>query len=462
MAQNIDVTEVVDGQRIGALLIGVMAVCILVTLADGYNISVASFAAPGIVRAFHIDRAALGALFSSSLWAGLIGPFGFGMLADRIGRRNGIILSTVMFGVFGLLSGLCTSLWPLIVTRFIAGVGMSGALAVTVATVNEFAPRRLRATCVTIVFSGTTIGSGLPGLVAPSLVAHYGWQSLFFVGGIVPVALAAAVYFLLPESPKFLCLRAGRREQLEQVLRRLQPQLLLTADSALVLGGEAGAERSSHAQLFQGKLAVLTPLLWLGAFLAMIVFHSFNSWLTTLLPDTGMSFAQASYSVALFQFVGTLGGWAVMRPVDRLGMLPCTILYVLAIPLIFALGAPGLVGTDLMLMCAAVGFCVLGLHFAQVSCISNIYPTAVRALGVGWFMLFARLGGAAGPLIVGMLVKRVPLRHLFQLATVPLIFGTLASVAVTVIYQAYYQKKAPAHPLVSVSGGLDGAKPGWE
>src|SRR6185312_5367826 len=139
---------------------------------------------------------------------------------------------------------------------------------------------------------------------------------------------------LLPESPKFLCLRSGRREVLERVLRRLQPQLSLPADSSLVLGGEAPAERSSHAQLFQGKLAALTPLLWLGAFLAMIVFHSFNSWLTVLLPDAGMSYAQATHTVALFQFIGTLGGWAIMRPVDKLGMLPCTILYVLSIPLI--------------------------------------------------------------------------------------------------------------------------------
>src|SRR6185437_11462074 len=132
-------------------------------------------------------------------------------------------------------------------------------------------------------------------------------------------------------------------------------------------------------------------------------------------------------------------------------------------PLILALGAPGLVGTNLMLLCSVAGFSLFGLHFAQVSCVSNIYPTSVRALGVGWFMLFARLGGAIGPLVVGALVARhVPLRNLFQLATVPLIVGTVASIAVTVIYQAYYQKKAPPATLAGVPGGLEGAKPGWE
>jgi AAHS family 4-hydroxybenzoate transporter-like MFS transporter len=313
---------------------------------------------------------------------------------------------------------------------------------------------------VTLVFSGTTIGSGLPGLVAAPLAARFGWQSLFFLGGIVPLLLAIAVYVLLPESPKFLALRPEKRESLARMLQRLEPQLSVSPDSQFVLGGEVRSERASHVQLFQGKLAALTPLLWFGAFVAMIVFHSFNSWLTILLPERGLSFEQASHTVALFQFVGTLGGWAIMRPLDKFGMLPCTILYVVSIPLILALGSPTLVGTNLMLLCSVAGFSLFGLHFAQVSCVSNIYPTSVRALGVGWFMLFARLGGAIGPLVVGMLVQQhVPLRHLFQLATVPLIVGTVASIAVTVIYQAYYQKKPAPDPLMPAVGsrGLGGA-----
>jgi len=78
-------------------------------------------------------------------------------------------------------------------------------------------------------------------------------------------------------------------------------------------------------------------------------------------------------------------------------------------------------------------------------------------------MLFARVGGAVGPWVVGQLVaQHVPLRHLFQLATLPLIVGTVASIAVTVIYQAYYQKKSPPAALAAVPGSLEGAKPGWE
>ena len=201
MRETIEVSGLIDNQRMGRYAIGVLVLCVLVTLADGYNISVTSFAAPQMVKAWSLNRAALGPLFSSSLIAGLIGPFLFGTLGDRFGRRGAIVASTVMIGVFGLVSGFCHSLTPLIVTRFIAGIGMSGALAVTVALINEFAPRRMRATFVTLVFSGTTIGSGLPGLIAPTLIARYGWPSLFLVGGAAPLLLAVVLLALLPESP---------------------------------------------------------------------------------------------------------------------------------------------------------------------------------------------------------------------------------------------------------------------
>ena len=467
---SLDVTQIVDRQPVSRFLLGVLFLCTLVTLADGYNISVIAFAAPAIVKAWHLDRSALGPLFSSSLVAGLIGPFLFGTLGDRIGRRSAMIAAVLIIGIFGVVSGYCTSVVQLIVTRFIAGIGMSGALAVTVAAVNEFAPRRLRATFVTIVFSGTTIGSGLPGLVAPSLMAAQGWQSLFFVGGVVPVVLAMAVYLLLPETPKFLCLRAigaqsrespeapeARRgatghEELVELLRRLDPQLQLPgppaaagADTRFFLSGEETSGASSIGQLFAGKLALLTPLLWFGAFVAMIVFHSFNTWLPTLLTDSGVSFEHASHMVVVFQFLGTLGGWVIARPLDRFGMAPCTILYALSIPAVASLGWPGHGDLMMTVLVALAGFCILGLHFAQVACVSSVYPTGVRAFGVGWFMLFARVGGALGPAIVGVLVgQHMSMSTLFYWATAPLAVGTVASVAVAVLYQANYHKKAGA------------------
>jgi len=124
-------------------------------------------------------------------------------------------------------------------------------------------------------------------------------------------------------------------------------------------------------------------------------------------------------------------------------MLPCTILYVASLPVMAALGYFGPANQNITLLVSVAGFCILGLHFAQVSCASSIYPTSVRGFGIGWFMLFARVGGAIGPAVVGALVgQHMSMTTLFYWATVPLALGLVASIAVTVLYQANYHKKA--------------------
>jgi MFS transporter, AAHS family, 4-hydroxybenzoate transporter len=447
MNRDIDLAEVLDRQTLGRPLLTIIVLCTLVTLADGYNISAAGFAAPGIVKDWGLSRASLGPLFSSSLLAGLVGPSLFGALAGRIGRRRAILIATVLFGVFGLLCAVCDSLTPLVTCRFFAGVGMSGALAATVANISEFAPRRLRATFVTIIFSGTTFGSGAIGLVAPFLTEHFDWQGIFVFGGAVTLLSAALVFLFLPESPKYLCLRESRHPELASVLRRLDPRFVFPARSRFVQTDEVNPPRVTYKPFFAGPLLLLTPLLWLGSFVGQVVFHSFNNWLPTLLTDSGLPYSHAATAVVLFQFAGTLGGWVIMRPLDRYGMLPCALLYLLSIPVVACLGLPGNSETMLMVLCSLAGFCVLGLHFAQVFCVSSIYPTAIRALGVGFFMLFARAGGSLGPYLVGVLSGRhVPVGRLFVLGTIPLAIGAVAAIAITVVYRAHFHKRNKSTP----------------
>lgn len=457
VAQGTNVSELLDVQRVGQLLISVLLLCTLVTLADGYNISIAAFAAPAIVKEWHLTRAALGPLFSSSLIAGLIGPYGFGVLGDRIGRRKAVLIAILIIGVFGIVCGLCTSLVPLVIARFCAGVGMSGALAVAVACINEYAPRRLRATFVTIVFSGTTFGSGIPGLTSAPLLAHFGWRSLFFVGGALPLLFAVAIYFWLPESPKHLCLKKDHHPRLDALLARLViPGYRRDAKGSFVLGGEVNTAGFTLRPFFIGPLLFLTPLLWFGSVVDQVVFHSFNNWLPTLLTDGGLPYAKAALASALFQFVGTASGWIIMRPLDRHGMLPCVILYALSIPVVAGLGMVGANETALLVLCSLAGFCVLGLHFAQVFCVSTIYPTSIRGAGIGAFMLFARVGGTIGPLAVSsLLAQHVTQRTLFELGAVPLAMGTVAAIAVMLIYRAHYLETPAPVVLGTGAAGMD-------
>src|SRR6476620_281313 len=177
VAQAVDLSPIIDRQKIGAFHVKLVIIAFLVVMADGYDIGAAAFAAPALIRAWHIRPEALGGMFSA-----------------------GICL-------FTLSSVLSHNLGTLIVLRFIAGVGISGVLPITTALVNEYSPRRVRATLFVLMFSGVTFGGGLPGIVAAKFMGTYGWQVLFWVCGIAPILVAILVYFTLPESIKFLSLR---------------------------------------------------------------------------------------------------------------------------------------------------------------------------------------------------------------------------------------------------------------
>ncbi len=134
----------------------------------------------------------------------------------------------------------------------------------------------------------------------------------------------------------------------------------------------------------------------------------------------------------------------IARPLDRLGMLPCTILYVLSIPVIASLGLPGHGATSWSRYWSRWrGFVSSGCISRRSPASAASIPTAVRAFGVGWFSVVRPCRRAlSGPSWSGVLVgQHMSMSTLFYWATLPLALGTVASIVVTVLYQANYHKR---------------------
>ena len=436
MQDVVDVGRLIDQRRLGAFHWWLVGMAFLIMMLDGFDIGAAAFAAPELVREFHVSRASLGPLFSASLVAGLFGPPIFGFLSDRFGRKPVIIGGAMYFGLLTLASVVATSFNQLIELRFIAGIGISGMLPIVVALVNEYAPRRVRATLVVVCFCGVTLGGGLPGVVSSLFMEQYGWRLLFWIGGLMPMLVAVMLIFALPESLKFLALTPARRPRLLRVLRRVAPEIEVGPQTRFVVGGEEQHAKFSVAALFHGKLALLTPLFWASNFLSLLVFYFVNQWTPTLLGSAGISPAQAAIATSLFQFGGTIGGFVIMRPLDKWGFFP--------VPLLFGIGAPVLVGIALageapalvMVLMFLAGFCLLGLQFGNIACETMIYPTAIRSWGVGSCFAVGRLGSALGPLIGGVLIgMQLTPQSLFLIAAVPLVLGCLIGIAIVPTYR---------------------------
>ena len=173
---------------------------------DGFDTQAIGYVAPALAKEWGLTKAALGPVFSAGLFGLMIGALLFGPLADRIGRKKIIIFSTLAFGIGTLATAFVHDVNALLAIRFLTGLGLGGAMPNAVAMTSEFNPRRRRATMVMIMFCGFSVGAALGGFLAAALIPHFGWRSVFVVGGVVPLLLAPILALRLPESVRFLVL----------------------------------------------------------------------------------------------------------------------------------------------------------------------------------------------------------------------------------------------------------------
>jgi AAHS family 4-hydroxybenzoate transporter-like MFS transporter len=442
---TIDVTAVLDRQKITAFNIRLVILAFLVMMTDGYDLGAAAFAGPGLIKEWGLRGPELGVLLSSSLAAGFFGPPLLGYLADRFGRKRIIVGGAFAFGLFSLAAVATTSLNQLVLTRVLAGVALAGMLPIMVSLINEFAPKQARATMVVLMFTGVTFGGGLPGLIAAKFMATHGWRILFWVGGLAPLAIATVLMVMLPESVKYLTLHPARRAELVALLKRIDGMLQIGPDTRFIITGEQNRPRFRIGALLEGPLAVLTPLYWLSNLVCLMVFYFINQWMPTVLSSSGVTIEQAAIATTLFQFGGTLAGLLSMRFLDNVGFLPVPILFACAIPIVIGIGVPGLPPAALIALVASAGFCLLGLQFGNIATEANIYPTYIRAWGIGSNFAVARIGGALGPLLGGMAFgARMPAQQIFAIAAAPLAVGLIVALLIVPRYRGQLQRQQSA------------------
>jgi AAHS family 4-hydroxybenzoate transporter-like MFS transporter len=439
----VDITRVLDDQKIGPFQIRLLILSFIVMMIDGYDIGAAAFAGPSLIREWSLRGPELGVLFSATLISGLIGSPLLGYLSDRFGRKRIIVYASLYFGLLTTCAVLATSVQSLTLLRFFAGIGIAGMLPVVVALNNEFAPRGFRATMVVLMFTGVTFGGGLPGLVAAKFIPTLGWHVLFWAGGIGAVVISLLLAFTLPESVKYLALKPERRDDLVKTLAAIQPDIAIGPDTQFVITGEENQPKFRMSALFEGRLALLTPLFWISNAICLMVFYFINQWMPTLLATDGIPVAHAAIATTLFQFGGTLAGLVTMRLLDKHGFVPVPVLFALAIPVVALIGLRGFPEGVVITLIAAAGFCLLGLQFGNIASEANVYPTYIRTWGVGSCFAAGRVGSAIGPLTGGYLfAKHVPLQETLFIAAVPLFIGLVASIAIVPLYRKQIESEA--------------------
>ncbi len=367
----------------------------LVWLVASASLIAASGVYPALLGRWDLDPQFVGLWGSATLTGMLAGGIIGGLLADRFGRKPVLAASAALLGPVNAAQALLGSPWALAAGRLVAGIVLAAAIPAAAALVSEVAPPDLRGRLTWVLEGFWTAGSVVGALLALALIPVVGWEAVFWA--FLPTALYGLFLLrVLPESPKF---------------RRLDR-----------------ADRPPLDRLFAGPFRRRTLFLWVLWLVMLSAYYGIYAWLPTLLVGQGLALESSLVFllwVSLAQLPGAVAaGWLA----DILGRRPTLTLFMLgSAAACIGLGLiPG--GLLAAVFAGLLGFANIGAWVLVYIYTPELYPTALRATGVGAAGTVGRVGAVAAPYAVGLLSKGLGVGAAFFGFGGLLLAGALATV----------------------------------
>jgi AAHS family 4-hydroxybenzoate transporter-like MFS transporter len=357
-----------------------------------------------------------------------LGAVQMGPLGERYGRRVAVLLSTAIFGVFSLLTAHASGIGQLMVLRFLTGIGMGGAAPNVYTLASEFSPARHRGLVMLVAGLGLPVGAIVGGLIAGHVIPAWGWQGVFVLGGAAPLLCLPLLWALFPESPYYLA-RTGRQAELHALVARVAPTAVPAAQTVFTLP-EAPA-RVGAKSLLAAPLRLSTLAIWATYFFNWVAWFGLVLWIPSVLTAAGLPKTQAGLATV------TLNGAALVFMLPLAWLLPRlqvrrVILALLtgAVVVTLALARSDQRWTLVFALVGLAGLFVGGPQIALNYLAVRIYPTAVRASGVGWAIGMGRIGTVAGGAAGGLVLEQFGPTGFFMSLGVPLVLAGLAALLV--------------------------------
>jgi MFS transporter, AAHS family, 4-hydroxybenzoate transporter len=422
----LDIGRIIDESKLNRVSLTVIALCGLIMLMDGYDYTIINVAAPVIMKEWGVSKSVFGWVFSAAFFGYLFGAIIFGTLSDRIGRKKTLIISSLVFSIGTLLAYFSHSPQSLIPMRVFTGIGIGGAVPCAITLTSEYSPLKGRGKYVSIMYSGFLIGIVLGGFIAGYVLAKFGWRQLFIIGFVAPVLAIILVSLKLPESARWLAARASdgkAKETLARIVREMNPAIQ-TGEATQFVSAGTRKGKSSIRELFAGRLAWVTLIVWSYYLVSSIAVFFIGSWSPQLLVVKGFSASAAAFITGSGNVLIAIGCLASGFFFDRYGFRWGWILHVIAAGCVFFLG--GLQPLGFVILLFASGFFINSAHMAITILAPIVYPPNCRNQGAGTAIAFARIGAMVGPTIGGHLLDtQIPLQKLIAIVAIPLAVAAL-------------------------------------
>lgn len=386
-----------------------LILCGLVMFVDGYDLAAMPLAVPHVTHAFGLPAADFAIALSAVLLGLGLGAVLLAPLGDRFGRRRVIVLGAIALGITTMGAATGATVVEFAIWRLINGMALGACLPNVTALTAEIASPDKRASTLTVVSLGISIGAIVSGLIVPPLVALAGWRAIFTIPGALTLLLAVALRLWLPAD--------APRRPAEESRDEDRP-----------------APRKADIPLVR---LLRPPLLWPALIFALLygvnafALYLVTSWLPTLLPQAGFAVDAAARYLSLQQFGGFLIGLILARLLDRghaVKALAGTYALIAIAFALFSAVAPDPIGWGVLILIAGGG--ISGAHLAILAVATGFFPRDLLSTALGFGVAVARIGAIGGPLLGGHIIgagMNVP--AFFLIAALP----ALACLAMTLL-----------------------------
>jgi len=393
------------------------------TFFDAFDALAIASVLPVIVPLWKLTPPEIGVMISAGFLGQLLGALLFGWIAERYGRMNAMVGSIALFGVMSLACALAWDYRSLLVLRTIQGIGLGGEVPIAAVFISELAKAQGRGRFVLLYELVFPVGLVAASLLGLWLVPHLGWQYMFVIGAL-PALLALVLRSLLPESPRWLAVR-GRNAEAEAAMSLIETETQKATGQPLppvkpvVSTSDKGASWSDLFGPFYLRRTLVVWVIWFAAYFA-------NYGLTIRLPTLYRTVFKLPLDVSLrygliTQAVGLLGTLICALAIDHVGRrLWFAVSFAAATPALAAVALlPAPSAEQVLTFMTIAYFFISSINIGVYLYTPELYPTRVRALGVGAATAWLRLASMIGPTVVGMMLA----------GGLPSVFVTFAIVA---------------------------------
>ncbi len=395
---------------------------------DALDTGIIAFIMTTLVKDWALTPAESGWIVSIGFIGMALGAVFSGGLADRFGRKTVFATTLLIYSLATAACAFAPNLTWLLAFRFIVGLGLGGQLPVAVTLVSEYIPAHVRGRFIVLLESFWGLGWLVAALVSYFVIPHFGWHIAFLIGGL-PAIYVYVIIKKVPESIPYLINR-GRIDEAHELVQQIERQAGVPVIDTIVVKPVAQKQQVSFRQLWSGRFARRSLMLWLVWFGIVFSYYGIFTWLPSLLVKQGYSVVQ-SFEYVLIMILAQLPGYiSAAWLVERLGRKATLAGFIGACAISAYFFGQADTVFNIMVWGCLLSFFNLGAWGVLYTYTPEQYPANIRAFGAGWASAVGRMGGIAAPIVVThMMVAHDGFHQVFMMFTLVL----LAVAAVIVI-----------------------------